>query len=295
MQPQWPNLFVVGAAKAGTTSLWRYLGDHPEIFMSPVKEPDFFAVRRAPTADETEAYLGLFAGAGGEKLRGEASPSYITHKSAPAAIRRASPDARIVISLREPVERTHSSYLSLVNDGVERRRFLEAVRDDLAGRRVPGCPHYVKPTLYATGVQRYLDAFGSRVFVMFFEDLVADAPGCLRDLYEFLEVDPSFADDVRAKAYNQFRQPRNAVTTWLLRVRRLGRPVVPTLLRDRASRALTKPAEKPRPDAEAVRLLHDVYEPDVTELRNLLARPLPAAWERLFPAAEPVAPGARAG
>lgn len=285
MQREWPNLFVVGAAKAGTTSLWRYLGQHPEIFMSPVKEPDYFTTRSVPTEAETVAYLDLFAEAGDARLRGEASPGYLADRTAPRAIKRATTKARIVISLREPIERTHSAYLSLVNDGVELRSFAEAVRDDIAGQRVEGTPRYVKPTLYATGVKRYLDRFGERrVHVMFFEDLAADAAGCMREVYEFLGVDPAFAEQLRAKPQNQFRRPRNTTTAWLLRARRLGRHVVPRRLHSPVADALTQPARKPGLEPEAVAMLHDVYEPEVTALRALLDRPLPEAWRRRFPA-----------
>ena len=289
MQGRWPNLFVVGAARAGTTSLWRYLGEHPEIFVSPVKEPNFFcSLRGEPSTEEVSDYLRLFSAARGEKLRAEASPLYLSRGCVPEAIRRVQPAAKIVISLREPVARTHSSYLSLVSDGVERRAFLQAVQDDLARRRVAGCPRYVKPKLYSKGLRRYLKAFGDQVFVLFFEDLVRDPAACLRDLFDFLGVDPSFADRLRATAHNRFRQPRNRAVEQLLGVRRLGRAVVPRPLRDRVADSLTSPASAPKPDEEAVRLLCEAYAPEVAAVRAILGRRLPRAWERRFPAERPI-------
>lgn len=282
-EPQWPNLFVVGAPKAGTTSLWRYLGEHPDIYMSPVKEPSFFSKRRThPTPEEAAPYLELFAAARGEKLRGEASPGYMTRKTVPATIRRLSPDAKIVISLREPIERTHSSYMSLVSDGVETRSFLEVVRDDLAGLRLPDRPIYVKPNLYAEGVLRYQEAFGDQLHVLFFESLAANPAKTMRRLYEFLGVDPAFAERFDPKPHNQLRQPRNRAIERLLAARRLGRRLVPAPLREPVAQAVTKPAVKPRPDEESVALLRDAYGPDVQAVREMVGG-LPKAWERHFP------------
>lgn len=288
---EWPNLFVVGAPKAGTTSLWRYLDQHPDIFMSAVKEPGFLSGSdsQAAVRDE-ESYLALFAGARGEKLRGEASPSYLARQEAARTIRRNIPDARIVISLREPIERTHSSYLSLVSDGVEQRTFQQAVSDDLARRRVPNRPNYVKPSLYAVSVERYLRKFGDRVFVLFFEELTKEPARVVRELYEFLEVDPSYAERLVAKPHNQFRAPRNKAIGQLLHARRLARALVPRGMRDRLFQAVMKPASKPELDSESVRLLQETFGPDVAALRELLPRELPRKWERRFPSDAAQAP-----
>jgi hypothetical protein len=280
---------VVGAAKAGTTSLWRYLGDHPEIFMSPLKEPFFFAQRRfgSPVTDSA-AYLRLFASAD-ERLRGEASSTYLWEEGAPAAIQAASPAAAIVISLREPVDLTRSLYLHMVRLGLERRTFAQAIADEVVHGRVPSrlpLP-YVRPGLYSPGVERYLERFGGRVFVAFFEDLVADAPATMRALFEFLGVEPSFAERLDARPHNEFALPRAGVVGRLMRSRRawaVGYAVVPRPARDRLYRTLVRSAPKPEPEPEAVDMLRRVYEPDVAALRGLLRRELPEAWRRRFPA-----------
>lgn len=285
---RWPNLFVVGASKAGTTSLWRYLGQHPEIFMSPKKEPGFFSSAKAlSSANARRAYLELFAEAGNRHLRGEASPSYLTRRRAAGAIHEVSPHAKIVVSLREPIARTHSAYLSLVADGVERRSFSQAVQDDLAGRRLEGAPTYVKPDLYSRSIKRYRRLFGPQVFVLFAEELSAQPDVVMRQLYAFLGVDPAVADALRPKRHNQFRAPRNRAVGRLMSARRLARPLVPERFRDTVAAAATKPTGKPKPEPEAVELLRRAYRPDVASLRSMLARPLPAAWDRRFPAEDP--------
>src|SRR5215212_3141968 len=280
----WPNLFVVGAPRSGTTSLWRWLGEHPEIFMSAVKEPRFFGGNRSlRSVTDRESYLRLFAGARGQKLRGEATPSYLWRKRVPEAIRRVSPRANIVISLREPVDWTHSAYLRNVDDGIEHRTFLEAVSDDLANRRAaPDRSPYVRPALYARSVERYMQSFGDRVTVLFFEDLAADPRGTMRRLYGALGVDPGFADSFDPKPQNQYALPRNAAVRRLLAGRRLARALIPPALRQGLFNAMMTPAPKPEPDPESVRLLREVYEPDVAALQALLGRRLPQAWERRF-------------
>src|SRR2546421_5730717 len=89
---RWPNLFLVGAGKAGTTSLWHYLDSHPDISMSRVKEPHFFSrggLPGLPVVKSAEAYLDLFAGAGQARYRGEASPSYLCDEGSARAIKAA--------------------------------------------------------------------------------------------------------------------------------------------------------------------------------------------------------------
>src|SRR5262245_16436607 len=114
-----PNFFIVGAAKAGTTSLHAYLSAHPQVFMPALKEPHYFAdFELSPEFDnfmpvirDQPAYQDLFRGSQGSTAVGEASPSYLCDPAAAARIKAAIPDAKIVISLRNPVDRAYSHYL----------------------------------------------------------------------------------------------------------------------------------------------------------------------------------------
>ena len=156
---EWPNLFVVGAARAGTTSLWRYLDRHPEIWMAQVKEPNFFSqVRRPlnPDVHDEASYLRLFAPGGGCKVRGEASVSYFWAEDVPARIKRVNPEARILISLRDPVERTYSGYWYLVRIGEENRPFSQVLQDAL---EEPRRPRLLRSSFYADAVSAYLETF----------------------------------------------------------------------------------------------------------------------------------------
>ena len=179
--PRWPNLFIVGAPKGGTTTLWRYLDQHPDVFMSPAKEPNFFLDPTPPVRVPTEeAYLGLFAGAGDETWLGEASGRYFSDPTTPGLIKARVPDARIMIALRDPVERAYSSYWHDVKFGIESRPFPRSLTSSSTTRGVPvgADPEkkHVYLGFYSQHVARFLDVFGDAVRVGFLEDLHAD-PG----------------------------------------------------------------------------------------------------------------------
>ena len=178
MNDAWPNLFIVGAPRCGTTSLWRYLAAHPEVFMAQVKEPNFLSGIRITLNQEVHdeaAYRRLFAPGGGYALRGEASTSYLWAPSALERIRAVSPEARIVISLRDPVERTYSGWGFLTLLGTEDRSFEHAVERKWSRREIASSPR-----AYAEDVERYIRAFGGAVHVLFLEDLARDPRRDLR-------------------------------------------------------------------------------------------------------------------
>jgi sulfotransferase family protein len=197
-----PNFFVVGANRAGTTSLYRHLRSHPDVYMSPKKEPSYFAFSGGsePTppywdkflhvlALDEEEYGGLFAAARSEAAIGEASTAYLDSSVAAARIRTAVPDARIVMSLRDPVECFESRIRALQHWKIHRWDDLDkALRDHEAGK---GDNFFYYR--YHDPVKRWLDLFGrDRVKIILFDDLVRDPGRVVRDLYAFLDVDPTF-------------------------------------------------------------------------------------------------------
>src|SRR5687767_12353755 len=141
-------MFIIGAPKSGTTSLFEYLKAHPQVFMSQVKEPNYFAPDLADEGDnmlrhpvDEARYLDLFAGAGAALRRGEGSVRYIYSRAAPQLIHAVAPDPRIVVMLRNPVDMAHSLYRHMVAAGVEDlptfEQALDAEDDRHQGRRVP--------------------------------------------------------------------------------------------------------------------------------------------------------------
>ena len=280
-----PNLFVVGAAKAGTTSLWEHLSAHPDVFMSKVKEPHFFSDHRRSIGSvvrDPRAYARLFADGAGARYRGDASPSYLPDPQSAQRIHAAVRDARIVVSLRDPVERAYANYWTWVRVGPERRPFSEAVQAELAQTAVDmGAepPPYVARGFYADQLHRYRKLFGPSLLVLFFEEFVADVRGTMRTVYEWLGLDPAPADSLDVAPRFPFELPRNRVAAAALRVpgaRRLGDRMLRGGLRARMDRAVFQ-REKPPLDPETRRLLREVYAPADARLRDFLGRSLP--WD----------------
>ena len=247
--------------------------------MARIKEPHFFSrggVAGIPVAKTQDAYLALFADAGSARYRGEASVSYLWDGEAAAAIKAWAPDGRILVSLRDPVERAYSHYWTHVRIGTERRAFREAVDEELGGDNdvasVP--PPYVSRGYYAEQVAPYLELFDD-VHVMFFEELVADVPGSMRAVFRFLGLDPLSADRIRPVAHFPFAIPRNRLARRLL-----GARAVKGLAAFRGPRQrLLMEHRKPELDVETRDLLRAVYAQHDERLRVLLARPLP--WDSL--------------
>jgi hypothetical protein len=275
---RWPDLFVVGAPRAGTTSLWQALDVHPQVFMSRLKEPHYFTSWKPlymPHVSDRDAYLRLFSGAAEGQLRGEATPSYLAAPEAAEGIARASPEARIVVSLREPVARAYSDYLHKVRYGVEDRSFLEAVRSQAGAERVSG--RYLGASLYADSVERYLERFPGRVHVLFLEELATDPPAELRRLFAFLGVDATPAGS-GLPARNPSGLPRNALARRLYRspaLRRGASALVPGRLQERLEGLLLTSRGVPPLEPEARRLLDERLRPERPRLESLLGRPVP--------------------
>lgn len=286
---RWPNLLLVGAAKAGTTSLHSYLGQHPAIFMSRVKEPHYFsrivlsperAVYVAPRIWDDAGYLALFADARDEAYVGESSPSYLYDAAAAVAIQAARPDARILIVLRDPVERAFSHYLNDFRSGLDKRSFRSAMADELARpeRRIGRESMYLLVGQYAPQVERYQRLFPGRTHVLVFEEFFRDVNVQLGGLFVALGLDPSPAADLRIEALNVHRAPRHSLAQKTLRsttLRRAVRALVPQPLRSAARESLMHSAAKPEMDRDVRASLRDYYAEDQRRLSDLLGRSLP--------------------
>jgi len=303
-----PNFFVVGATKAGTTSLYNYLDQHPAIYMSPVKEPTFFAPdllelkqqlgiadpdsaelrayldgpmteRRNGVVTEWEQYLKLFKNVTGETAVGEASGNYLGSTRAAAAIRERFPHARIVMVLRNPVERLFSQHAEAVANGHARAEFLPWVEEQRA-REATRQPQMgaVWSGFYARHLARYRACFPARQLqILRYEDYSAAPLSVLRAIFTFLDVDPDFPVDV-SRRHNVTLQPRFVGlrrTSGCLRARL--RRVLPARVAQALSGATRRRprAITPRERAQVLR----IYEADIRELQRTLALDV-SAWLR---------------
>jgi len=199
-----PNFFIVGAAKAGTTTLYDYLKDHPEVYMPTNelhKEPSHFS-NLISWYKNREKYLALFKDAKPHhRWIGEASTAYLTDPAAARNIFNYDPNAKIIIILRNPAERAYSMYCWMVQEGYEFAPSFEkalAIEEKRAQKRIPNFwePQYYynylyfRAGLYSEQVKRYLDLFPGHVLVMTFEELLAGVKTDYEPVRKFLGVGP---------------------------------------------------------------------------------------------------------
>jgi hypothetical protein len=292
-----PDTFIVGTFKAGTSTMWRELNQHPQVFMSEVKEPMYFGQDlssryRRMTEDE---YLALFKDAGDEQRAGEASPWYLYSTSSAREIRDFSPDARIIVMLRNPVDVMYSQHSQLVfnlrEDLTDFGEALAAEKDRAEGRRIPADALRPEALLYRHSVRfpdqvaRYLDCFGrDRVHFIVFEDLASDPSGVYRGVLEFLDVDPSFT--INHSVENANKTPKSKLMQRLMFAP--PRPLrgvygrlrtMPAMhrLRDRLAKSNVEAVKRQPMDPELRRQLTAEFKPQVEELSQLIGRDL-SAW-----------------
>lgn len=208
----WPNLYLIGAARSGTTTLFDGLSGHPDIFMSPAKEPGFMALggalydledrhETAPAYFVTsiEGYRALFRHWLGEKIVGDATPHYLHSPVAAKRIRHYAPDAHIVAILRSPAARSHSSYMMGVRGGGGGGKSFDEVM--IASVQEPTAPAVLAGSLYAEPLQRYYDLFRrDQILVLLFDDLAAEPVATLQRLYGFLGVAVDHLPDMSLQA-----------------------------------------------------------------------------------------------
>lgn len=287
----WPNLFIVGAVKSGTTSLYAYLRQHPMIFFPDVKEPHFFTQPRpSPTQkhliqyiEDEQGYRRLYEKAEGRPWRGDASPSYLWCPEAPARIRAVAPKARVIVILRDPIERAYAQYLMDYSEGAINECFYEALRKDyLRPDKGWGVSQlYVELGLYTEQIRRYRSFFGNdAVLIMLLEHLKKDPQAELRRIARFLELpEESMAGINTAEAHNHYLQPKGQ---WARRLaghpisRFLGERVVPRSLGVYIwEHWMQKEAPKPLMDPRAAAFLQDIYTDELINLEGELGYLVP--------------------
>jgi hypothetical protein len=292
-----PNFLIIGAPKAGTTSLHDYLRQHPQIFMCPRKDADFFAfegesiacrppmVLKSPEIVDIETYRGLFEAADGQRAVGEASVGYLYSRKAAERIRHHLADVRIVAVLRDPVDRAFSHFLHQVRDGHESCPDFETAVAAEPQRINSGWAydwHYVQLGFYHRQLEAYYERFPTEnIYVGLFDDFKADPGGFYRDLCRFLNVDDRCRPDMSLR-HNVTGVPQNRrLYDFLTRPHPLKdrfKRFVPEKTRRRLkinlrNRSMKKPPLR-RSTADALRRR---YRQDLLKLQRLIERDL-SAW-----------------
>ena len=303
-----PDLFIVGAPKSGTTSLYEWLRGHPDVFMTPVKEPCYFS--RDLAADKSgnflryevdrDRYLALLDGAGDARRVGEASTRYLYSRDAPHLIATDQPRPYIVAILRNPVDMIASLHAHKLAGGTEDLPRLEdaldAEADRHAGRRLPVDSNpflatYRDRARFGEQLARWLAEFDrDRVHVMVFEEVINEPATHFRELLEFLDIDPDY-QPTAFTAHN----PAHAARVGLIRTIGRSRPVqflawraLPRLVGDARTRTLARrighsglqrrAAPRAVVSAELRARLEAEMAPDVARLSEILDRDMRAFW-----------------
>jgi hypothetical protein len=286
-----PNFLIIGAMKSGTTALYYYLEQHPEIYMSPVKEPNFFSSQEQENAADTVTHIGsyqhLFRGVSGEKAIGEASHSYLYEPGAAPEIRRYIPEAKLIAILRNPIDRAYSHFLHMVRTGTEPLDdFAQALQEEASIHKERTSQDYIGRGLYYDQLKRYFGTFPrEQVRVYLYEDL-SDAPiSTVQDAFRFLKVDDSFVPDVSLRR-NVSGHPKYKTLDGLMRsqsrLKHAAKVYLPARMRWRLSKAFddlkTRNLVEPPPlQPEVRRQLIRVYREDILKLQGLIHRDL-SGW-----------------
>jgi glycosyltransferase involved in cell wall biosynthesis len=287
-----PNLFVVGAMKSGTTTAYEMLAASPDISMSAIKEPNHFCVDLFDHPDfpltrtvhrfanthwirNDEQYSALFSGAH-SRWAGEASTTYLYSEAAAKEIYRANPDARIIILLRNPIDRAYSEYLMNLSTGVTLEPFSKVIRDDFERVRAGGTKlfeRYVFAGLYARQVKRYLDIFPKDQLLV----EIVDRPEIGFDrlserLGDFLGVEIGSVDQ-SAELTNSAKiatLPRLNRLLYSTGMKGAISRLAPNRFKGAMKRNYYRPAENDEMDAQDRAFLADVFGPDIEQLAKLL-------------------------
>jgi Sulfotransferase family len=284
-----PNFIVIGAAKAGTTALYWYLAEHPHVFMSPLKETNFFAFGLDPEGKplygdpevhhypvQTLAdYEQLFAAAGNAKAIGEASPIYLECPQAAGRIRALIPRARIICCLRNPVDRAYSDYQMYLRSSGQR---LDPARDLMPGAAwVQPDSHWMEISRYHAQLQRYFDAFPrEQIHVFLFDDFRKNSLDVTQDVYRFLNVDPTFVPDMDTP-HNVGGMPSSMLVEGLFTSKAVSalKPWIPKLAASWVRRLRTRNMRSAAPmPPEMKRQLMRHFEDDIARTGQLIGRDL---------------------
>jgi len=287
---RWPNFFIVGAPKAGTSSIYEYLKTFPEIFMSSIKEPNYFSGKTVPDdykwmkpIRDKEQYLTLFSKVQNESIFGEASATYFYDPEAPKLIYEKFPNAKILVSLRDPVERAFSHYLKNIKNK-SKISFHEQILKEISNQEDPDEPILVvKNGLYSESLKRYQKFFGGDVFVIIFEEFVKNPGNIINNIISFLGIKNS-TGDFEKRIYNKYVPTRGTLAEYLIRTRTTAKlsKILPQNFQKFLSKNFLYDENKPKPkmsknDRE---LLINYYKEDVKKLRIILKRKF--HWEN-FP------------
>lgn len=297
-----PDFMIIGAGKSGTTALFKYLQQHPNVFMPRVKEPDFFAVEGQTPVDpkddpemlyyypqaiyNADEYLELFNEAGDHVKTGEASTMYMYKPGAPERIKKYKPDVKMIAIFRNPAERLYSRYLHLARDGQEPQGPLENMFDKstIWWRR----HDLLFEGFFHQHLSKFFDLFEKdQLKIFLYEDLKNDTQRVIKEIYQFIGVDDSFQPETGIR-YNESGIIKNKFKDYIIGNRSLIRRSVEAVapgfvqnLRDnprwqkKVKDLRRKNLERPQMSKELKqRIIDEIYKEDILKFQTLINRDL---------------------
>lgn len=297
-----PNFLLIGAAKAGTSAIYNYLWQHPDIYMSGNKEPNFFllngqAAAFAGPGDEVvnvrsvhrlDEYEALFAGVTTEKRIGEASPAYLRSEMAAARMAEQIPNAKLIALLRNPVERALSCFQHARRDQREpMSSLLQAIEEEQTriANNWENLWYYTTGGFYHEQLQAYYERFPKeQIGIFLYEDFVAEPLETMQQIFQFLDVEP-FEPDMSVR-YNVSGQARSKMLQSFLAkpngLKNLLKPLLPSYVRQRMVAQMmslnVEPSKQGLSQQERA-MLQSLFHDDIVQLQQLIGREL-SHWLR---------------
>ena len=285
-----PNFLIVGAPKAGTTSLCHYLSKHPSVFISSPKEINYFSrdeiiaqnlYYKDFKAINLNQYKKLFKKAKDRIAVGEGSVSYLFYPETPQKIKKIIPNVKIIILLRDPINRGFSHFLMDLRLGLVNNTFEEIIKNnnntDLYYQQ------YIELGLYYQQVKRYIDNFGKdRVKIYLQDDMRDNMKDVLKDLFTFLEIDNSMIPKINKK-YNIFSISKyNFINKIYVfhRTRKYLSKILPNNNKEYLKKILFQNYDKPKLNDDIKTYLLSVYLDDINNLEQLINRDL-SNWKKI--------------
>ena len=284
-QKKLPDFFIIGAPKCGTTSLYRYLGQHPDVYFPENKEPKFFCDDTLYT-EGLDLYSKRFYRNAHNYMRcGDASPHYLYYHKAAQRIRKDLPEDshRFIVIFRDPVARAYSHYWNMVYEGFETLSFEQALTEepsrirtnDYAARGVLNA-HYVACGMYAEQLGRWFELFDRNRFLLLFQhDLAKQPQKLMTRVYRFLGLTDVNVD--ASTVHNPSGQARSVgLQRWLRqpsRLRKIVSPLIPYAARYRVATLLVRmnrrTASYPPMDSQIEESLRERFLPDIERLEQI--------------------------
>lgn len=289
---KFPNFLIAGAAKGGTTSIYYYLRQHPEVFLSSIKEPCFFCYASnkpsykvaKDTVFTLSEYENLFANSEKYIARGEATAIYLyMYETVINNIKKLIPkydDIKIIIVLRNPADRAFSQYMMNVRDLRETLSFEEAIKEEGNRRRENWNTDffYLDRGFYYNQVEAYLKSF-KNVRIYLFEDLIRNPKSLMKDICNFLHIDDSFEFKLEDK-YNVSGRPKHKFINRMIKsdsaLKRLAVSVLPSNLKSIFFESIKNKIYAFNLEKETLnintkqQLLHNYFKTDIEKLQKII-------------------------